>query len=53
MSSLTYVTTADWTLRAAALDYRITTPLIADESRAIVKSFGVLGGIPLGVGMQM
>ena len=40
------------TLRQAASDYGITTPLIADSSRAIVKSFGVLGGIPSGVGMH-
>jgi peroxiredoxin Q/BCP len=40
------------TLRQAAQDYRITTPLIADENRSIVKSFGVLGGIPAGVGMH-
>lgn len=40
------------TLAQAASDYRITTPLIADESRSIVKSFGVLGGIPFGVGMH-
>lgn len=40
------------TLARAARDYRITTPLIADESRSIVKSFGVLGGIPAGVGMH-
>lgn len=40
------------TLAQAARDYRITTPLIADQSRAIVKSFGVLGGIPAGVGMH-
>jgi peroxiredoxin len=40
------------TLAQAAGDYRITTPLIADQSRAIVKSFGVLGGIPAGVGMH-
>ena len=40
------------TLRQAAQDYRITTPLIADQSRSIVKSFGVLGGIPFGVGMH-
>lgn len=40
------------TLEHAAHDYRITTPLIADESRSIVKSFGVLGGIPFGAGMH-
>ena len=40
------------TLAQAAHDYQITTPLIADESRSIVKSFGVLGGIPFGVGMH-
>jgi len=40
------------TLRRAGRDYKITTPLIADASRAIVKSFGVLGGIPAGVGMH-
>jgi peroxiredoxin len=40
------------TLAQAARDYKITTPLIADQSRAIVKSFGVLGGIPAGVGMH-
>ena len=40
------------TLGQAARDYAITTPLIADPSRAIVKSFGVLGGIPFGVGMH-
>lgn len=40
------------TLRQAGHDYRITTPLIADQSRAIVKSFGVMGGIPAGVGMH-
>ena len=40
------------TLAQAAHDYKITTPLVADESRSIVKSFGVLGGIPAGVGMH-
>ena len=40
------------TLAQAASAYRITTPLIADESRSIVKSFGVMGGIPAGVGMH-
>ena len=40
------------TLAEAAHDYKITTPLIADEDRSIVKSFGVLGGIPAGVGMH-
>ena len=40
------------TLAQAAHDYEITTPLIADQSRAIVKSFGALGGIPAGVGMH-
>jgi peroxiredoxin len=40
------------TLAQAAADYKITTPLIADTDRAITKSFGVLGGIPYGVGMH-
>jgi peroxiredoxin len=40
------------TLRQAAADYRITTPLIADTNRSIVKSLGVLGGLPFGVGMH-
>ncbi len=40
------------TLAQAASDYKITTPLIADTNRSIVKSFGVLGGIPFGVGMH-
>jgi peroxiredoxin len=40
------------TLAQAASDYKISTPLIADENRAIVKSFGVMGGIPTGVGMH-
>ena len=40
------------TLGQAARDYGITTPLIADANRTIVKSFGVLGGIPSGVGMH-
>jgi peroxiredoxin len=40
------------TLALAASDYKITTPLIADTNRTIVKSFGVLGGIPSGVGMH-
>lgn len=40
------------TLAQAASDYKITTPLIADTNRKIVKSFGVLGGIPFGVGMH-
>lgn len=40
------------TLAQAASDYKITTPLIADESHSIVKSFGVMGGIPVGVGMH-
>ena len=40
------------TLAQAAHDYQITTPLIADVSRSIVKSFGVMGGIPSGVGMH-
>ena len=40
------------TLGQAARDYAITTPLIADSNRAVVKSFGVLGGIPAGVGMH-
>lgn len=39
-------------LAQAARDYKIATPLIADQSRTIVKSFGVLGGIPPGVGMH-
>jgi peroxiredoxin len=41
------------TLATAGRDYRITTPLIADSNRKIVKSFGVLGGIPAGVGMHI
>lgn len=40
------------TLAQAASDYKITTPLIADQNRTIVKSFGVMGGIPAGVGMH-
>ena len=40
------------TLSMAASDYKITTPLIADTNRKIVKSFGVMGGIPSGVGMH-
>jgi peroxiredoxin len=40
------------TLAMAARDYKIATPLISDQSRGIVKSFGVLGGIPSGVGMH-
>lgn len=40
------------TLALAARDYKIATPLIADDDRTIVKSFGVLGGIPAGVGMH-
>jgi peroxiredoxin len=40
------------TLAQAGRDYKITTPLIADQSRTIVKSFGVMGGIPAGVGMH-
>jgi peroxiredoxin len=40
------------TLARAAHDYKITTPLIADTNRAIVKRFGVMGGIPFGVGMH-
>lgn len=40
------------TLATAGRDYRITTPLIADTSRRITMSFGVLGGIPAGVGMH-
>ena len=40
------------TLSMAASDYKITTPLIADTNREIVKSFGVMGGIPAGVGMH-
>lgn len=39
-------------LRQAGQGYKITTPLIADESGAIVKSFGVMGGSPSGVGMH-
>ena len=41
------------TLAQAGQDYRIATPLIADTDRKIVKSFGVMGGIPAGVGMHM
>jgi peroxiredoxin len=41
------------TLRQAGQDYKIATPLIADQSGSIVKSFGVMGGIPAGVGMHM
>lgn len=40
------------TLATAGRDYRITTPLISDTSRRITMSFGVLGGIPAGVGMH-
>jgi peroxiredoxin Q/BCP len=40
------------TLAQAAADYKITTPLIADTDRKISKSFGVLGGVPAGVGMH-
>lgn len=40
------------TLAQAAADYGITTTLIADTSRTITKRFGVLGGIPPGVGMH-
>jgi peroxiredoxin Q/BCP len=40
------------TLAQAASDYKITTPLVADTNRKIVKSFGVMGGIPAGVGMH-
>jgi peroxiredoxin Q/BCP len=40
------------TLAQAASDYKISTPLIADTNREIVKSFGVMGGIPSGVGMH-
>ena len=40
------------TLAQAGRDYEITTPLIADADRSISKSFGVLGGIPFGVGMH-
>jgi peroxiredoxin len=40
------------TLAQAGRDYKITTPLIADADRSISKSFGVLGGIPFGVGMH-
>ena len=40
------------TLAQAASDYQITTPLIADTDRKIVRSFGVMGGIPAGVGMH-
>jgi len=40
------------TLAMAGRDYKITTPLIADANRSIVKSFGVMGGIPAGVGMH-
>lgn len=40
------------TLAMAARAYKITTPLIADTNRSITKSFGVLGGIPHGVGMH-
>ena len=41
------------TLAQAGQDYKIATPLIADTDRKIVKSFGVMGGIPAGVGMHM
>lgn len=40
------------TLAQAGRDYQITTPLIADADRAISNAFGVLGGIPFGVGMH-
>jgi peroxiredoxin len=40
------------TLASAGHDYKITTPLIADSNRAIVRSFGVMGGIPFGSGMH-
>jgi peroxiredoxin len=40
------------TLAMAGRDYKITTPLIADADRTIVKSFGVMGGVPFGVGMH-
>jgi peroxiredoxin len=40
------------TLAQAAGDYKIATPLIADQNRKIVRSFGVMGGIPAGVGMH-
>ena len=51
--SLVSVTNDDTsTLAMAARDYKITTPLIADTSRAITESFGVLGGVPSGVGMH-
>jgi thioredoxin-dependent peroxiredoxin len=40
------------TLAMAGRDYKITTPLIADTNRTIVKSFGVMGGVPFGVGMH-
>lgn len=40
------------TLATAGRDYKITTPLIADTNRSIVKSFGVMGGVPAGVGMH-
>jgi peroxiredoxin len=40
------------TLAQAGRDYKITTPLISDADRAISKSFGVLGGVPFGVGMH-
>jgi peroxiredoxin len=40
------------TLAMAGRDYKIATPLISDADRTISKSFGVLGGIPAGVGMH-
>jgi peroxiredoxin len=40
------------TLAQAGRDYKITTPLISDSDRSISKSFGVLGGVPFGVGMH-
>lgn len=40
------------TLAQAGRDYRITTPLLSDADRTISKSFGVLGGVPFGVGMH-
>jgi peroxiredoxin len=40
------------TLAMAGRDYKIATPLISDADRTIVKSFGVMGGVPFGVGMH-
>jgi peroxiredoxin len=40
------------TLAMAGRDYKIATPLISDADRTISKSFGVLGGVPAGVGMH-